>query len=108
MDSFLINTDYNNQKIMLNAQEYVDFSVSYTWSYNHGLGYIPVVRVWYEPEPGRWRPISTRQMQNASPFSYLALTGTFSVDTSVLEVELRDSDGFSAGCNIWVRVYYDN
>ena len=109
MDDFLINTDYNNQKIMLNTSYAVDTSSGTgLYVFSHDLGYIPVVRVWYEPTAGQWRPLSTRQMPNSSPFSYLALTGTYSITTSTLEVEIRDSDNITPSCNIWVRVYYDD
>lgn len=110
MDNFLINTDYNNQKILLNTSQTLNVgSPSFvgTYNYNHQLGYIPVVRVWYEPLPGQWYPLTTRQMQNASPLSYLELTGTFWVDTTSLEVEIRNF-GVAATCNIWVRVYFDD
>lgn len=112
MDDFLINTDYNNQKILFESMQTLTMTIGNPvafFNYTHGLGYVPVVRVWYEPEPGKWRPISTRQMQNYSPFEYISLVGTFSVDTETLQVEVRYLDmTFPISCRILVRVYLDD
>lgn len=109
-EDFLLNTDLNNQKILLNTQQTLDVgSPGYegTYSYDHNLGYIPSARVWYEPVSGRWYPITIRQYNDSVSFGFLELLGDYSITTTSITVRVRNL-GVGSSCNVWVRLYLDD
>lgn len=110
MSDFLLNTDYNNQKILANG--FVTLNIGSpnfgdTFTLAHNLGYIPAARVWYEPKPGQWMPLSVRQYTQGTPFDYYEITGQFYLTTTDLVVNIRNA-GIASTVRVWLRVYLDD
>lgn len=109
--NFLLNTDLNNRKIILNTRETLDIgSPNYedTFSYDHNLGRILATKVWYEPVAGRWYPLGIRLYDDSSAGGYLDVVGSYSLTLNTLTVTLRNVDISSPRtCDIIVRLYLD-
>lgn len=111
MSNFLINSDFNNQKILID-----EVIVAAAWEdtlvIDHGLGYIPVAKVWYEAVPGQWFPSSTRQYTDG--FSgggsgvYVEKQCVFMLSTTQCIVEVRDLGSSGLPTNVHVRIYLDD
>jgi len=108
---FIINTELNYQKILHNGS-YSQSVPSYpsdpgSFTYTHGLGYIPSARVWVESSSGKWFPASNIQLLDhstgASPY-----TATYYLTSTTLVVVFDNSSGATATVNFRVRVYIDD
>lgn len=111
MSNFLINSDFNNQKILID-EVIVAAAGGDTLAINHDLGYIPVAKVWYEAVPGQWFPSSTRQYMDG--FSgggsgvFVAKQCVFMLSTTQCIIEVRDLGSSGLPTNVHVRIYLDD
>ena len=109
---FLLSSDYNYQKILINQQDsmsLVDVSstVIETKTYYHGLGRIPGGWVWCEEQPGNWYPLTNVQVFDGSSLTGNNYVGGFYFTDNELVVEMVNFSFAPATVNIWVRVYLD-
>lgn len=75
----------------------------------HNLGYIPSVRVWYDPQIGQRFPVSEEQyVDDISLASQVNSTVARAyLTTTSLILQFRNASGSSKTVNYWYRVYYD-
>ena len=109
--TFLINTDDNIQKEYINLPITISLPSSATYVdtlVTHGLSYIPSARVWYEPSPGKWYPLSLVQMQDGVLLDAIQISGSYSLSTSDLIISLVNLSGSAKDVNVWARVYLDD
>lgn len=108
--NFLLTTDQNIQKQYINVNQ--TFTIPANFQYNeyvinHSLGYIPSVRVWYEPISGFWYPLSMVQMTNNTTAS-INILGNYMITTESIIINLANFSGSSANVNVLARIYLDN
>lgn len=109
----LFNTDYNYQKVALsgsgtstitnNTPNFTNVTIS------HDLGYIPSVRVWYDPDNGRRFPISQEQYTDDTSFTSQvnSVIARAYLTTSNLVLQFSNASGSSKDVTYWYRIYYD-
>lgn len=113
VDNTNFSTGFNYQKIAFKDSDTVTVpnnTPNYsTHTITHGLGYIPSVRVWYDPELGRRFPISeeayvddvglTSEVNDVVARAYLT--------TTTLVIQFRNASGSDKDITYWYRIYYD-
>lgn len=105
---FVFNSDFNYQKVLANEITSLSVPISgATYTYSHGLGYIPSARVWVEGKTGKWFPASNVQLQDHFT-SGADFTATYYLTTTQLIVNLYNSSGSTATVNFVARVYLDD
>lgn len=76
---------------------------------SHNLGYIPSVRVWYDPQIGRRFPVSIEQYTD-DDFSthYTNQVGIrVRLTSTQLIIQAGNASGSTKNVTLWWRVYYD-
>ncbi len=108
----ILSTRYNFQKIYLNDSVVISVAnvVPFT-EYSlvvHGLGYIPTVRVFYEPVAGQLWPLSPGQYSNLNggTGTPLNITGGVVVDNNEVRVRLSNASS-TADVRFYYRIYID-
>jgi hypothetical protein len=112
----------NYQKIALagTTTATVPFATPTTVTIPHNLGYVPTVKVWYEPmissdgvsyaASNQIWPLADFQFGDifeASPTFDLGTTGYAYIDSTNLYVVLTDASGGTVSIPIYYRFYYD-
>lgn len=108
VSNFLINSEYNNQKIFIN--NIITFTSLYPFTdleYAHGLGFKPVVRVWIESSQGEWYPLASVQVFDGISFDMIEFIGFVGVDNDNIYIRIQNESGSSATKRIFIRAYLD-
>ena len=107
------STSFNYQKVAFEGSQTIAVSASSSYStiktVAHGLGYIPSVRVWYDPGLGRRLPISIEQYQDddfSTNYTNLVTTRAY-LTTTTLVIEAANASGSNKNVTLWWRIYYD-
>lgn len=74
----------------------------------HNLGYIPSVRLWYDPETSKRWPFSGVQYSDFLGAAHNnTVTGFAYVTTTQLVIQFYNGSGSSKNVTYWYRLYYD-
>lgn len=97
------STAFNYQKIAMDDSLTQNIGIGTTdVTILHNLGYIPSVRVWYDPALGKRFPISTWQITEDNSVGVRAyLTSTDLILTVTNPATSKD-------ITFWYRIYYDS
>lgn len=94
---------FNYQKLAFNTSQTESVGVGTTTvTISHNLGYIPSIRVWYDPALGRRIPITTWQITETNSVSVRAYLTTTTLVLTVNNTVSTKSVVF------WYRIYYDS
>lgn len=108
-----ISTRYNFQKIYLNSSSTVSLANTVTPTeytlVTHSLGYIPTVRIFYEPVAGQLWPMSPNQYANidGGPGTTLSVYGSPVVTDSEIKVRVVNASGGIKDVVFYWRIYLD-
>lgn len=116
--NFIFSTQYSLPKIYLDDQDTLAVAVSSGGPppspsdlplATHDLGFVPNVRVWYEPVSGELWPLSPNQYSNLDGGSgtMLDVFGRAYATTTELRVELYNFGASEASVPVHYRVYCD-
>lgn len=109
----LFNTGYNYQKVALSgtgtstiANDPLNYA---SVTIPHDLGYIPSVRVWYNPDNGKRFALSEEQYTDDTTFTseVNSISARAYLTSSNLVLQFRNSSGSSKDVSYWYRIYYD-
>lgn len=108
---FLLTTDQNIQKQYINYAQGISVSgsgLSEETKIAHNLGYIPSARVWFAANGGssQWYPASNVQL--ADNFAFLPFGCVFLLSSTDITLQISNSTGSTATCNVIVRIYLDD
>lgn len=101
---------FNYQKIATKGNSTHTATVgSTTVTIPHNLGYIPSVRVWYDPDNGQRFPLSNEQYTDdtTSVSEVNLVSARAHLTTTDLVIEYTNSDAGSHDVTTYWRVYYD-
>lgn len=109
----IFSTRYNFQKIY--DDDEVTLSIANIVSLTnytlvtHDLGYVPTVRVFYEPVSGQLWPLSRNQYGNFAGGSgtTLFVTGTVFATSTQIRVAISNGSGSSQSIKFAYRIYLD-
>jgi hypothetical protein len=95
-------TAFNYQKLAVNSSRTDAVAVGTTnLSISHDLGYIPSIRVWFDPELGIRAPVSTWQITELNSVGVRAY-----LTTTTLEIQIANP-ATPKNITTWYRIYYD-
>lgn len=105
---FILSTDHNIQKVYIDNTGVATVPISgfppdiysTVMTISHGLGYIPNVRMWYEPVAGQIWPLTPAG-------SDLLIFGRYYVTTTDVVVELANLSAVQASVPLHWRIYLD-
>jgi hypothetical protein len=112
-ENTLFATGYNYQKVALkNSGTVVVPNNTPNFDTNtitHSLGYIPSVRVWYDPGNGRRFPISEEEYTDDTSFTSETnqVVARAYLTTTTLVIQFKNASGSNKTVNYWYKVYYD-
>lgn len=109
-----LTSEFNYQKIAVKGEASVvvaNNSPNYaSVTIPHNLGYIPSVRVWYDPNTSKRFPLSIEQYVDDSTFtSEVNLVDAKAyLTTANLVIQFKNASGSNKTVTYWYRVYYDS
>lgn len=116
INNFVLSSRFNIQKIHPDFDKSVTISIPSASSavqiqdiVTHSFGYVPFVRLFYEPVPGELWPFSPSQFDNhdGGPGTTLEIFGNPILSTSKLSVRVVNASGSAQDVTFHYRIYLD-